>query len=460
MKEVKVNAIKSLSQVSLSANFLIHALLKRSCLWFTVTLLFLFSPFFMVLTLSMEAQAACAPGVISVCDDQFAYKFGEFTTISYNLQRINADEAYSLGYSGKDVTVGIIDSGFSTNHRELIGRSTGDDTDAVDDFSSWEHGIHVGGIIAASWTELDDSYSKTYGSGMMGVAYEADIYTVVWNEDTTDFLTKYFKKFIDLVDIKIINNSWAEEYTIQDYFDSKGQVIESKIAKFANVMAAEIVSLLSKRDVLLIFGAGNFGYLAPATPAGLPSLAPYLSVQTEYLVNNMINAINVNVQYASNSLFYISPSSNMGSDASWYSLMAPGSNIISTTYDNYTDKDKLVLYKSISGTSMSAPYISGSAALVQQAFQGIEGKQIGDILLSTATDLALDRLPPFLIKAEAYYDANDKYTPIFKIYSYKSNAASLASLIDDFNYQANIDKYLEEFSLTNYESNLKAALDP
>lgn len=71
-----------------------------------------------------------------------------------------------------------------------------------------------------------------------------------------------------------------------------------------------------------------------------------------------------------------------------FSLVAPGSNIknVNAAYMQKpsfgrVDKD---LYRTQSGTSMAAPMVSGAAALVAQRFPFLNGKQITDVLLSTA----------------------------------------------------------------------------
>jgi subtilisin family serine protease len=152
VKEIIINQIKPiLERILLFVSSINQRFLLRICS--TSILLFLLCFTF----LAIELRAECPPGVISICDDQFASKFGPFETISHNLLSINADEAYSLGFSGKGVTVGIIDSGYSPNHREMIGRTFGYEINGPDNPSEWLHGVHVGGIIAASREQLDDN---------------------------------------------------------------------------------------------------------------------------------------------------------------------------------------------------------------------------------------------------------------------------------------------------------------
>ena len=63
-----------------------------------------------------------------------------------------------------------------------------------------------------------------------------------------------------------------------------------------------------------------------------------------------------------------------------YTLAAPGSNILSTNA-NFAAEPVKYIYDS--GTSMAAPFVTGTAGLVQEAFPYMSGKEIADTLLST-----------------------------------------------------------------------------
>ncbi|MDR2354064.1 MAG: S8 family serine peptidase, partial [Deltaproteobacteria bacterium] len=459
MKEIIINQIKPTLEKMPHFEFLIKYIFFRKGICATSIVFFLI--FIAVFTLPIDLRAECPPGIISICDDQFASKFGTFETISHNLLRINADEAYSLGFSGKGVTVGIIDSGYSPNHREMIGRSFGYEVNGPDDPSRWFHGIHVGGIIAASRAQLDDDYFSIYQNGMQGVAYEANIYTVQWDSATIQNTIILLYYFIDLPDIKVINNSWAYLTTLEEYFDDDGNIDPTKIDDWTKMIASNVDSLLSKRDVLLVFAAGNDGYLTADIPGVLPSFAPYLPEYADYLKNNFISVINVNAEYASNSPFFPEPFSQMALGSSWYTLLAPGENIISTAYKYDNEDESFILYATDSGTSMASPAVSGAAALVQEAFPGIEGKQIGDILLSTATDYSLENLPPFLIKYEQVSDGKEnEIIDKFPIYSYKSNVDSISNLLSDFIESGSLRDYVDLYFNEEYYPLLLDALDP
>ncbi|XOT95603.1 S8 family serine peptidase, partial [Alcaligenes pakistanensis] len=75
------------------------------------------------------------------------------------LDMINAAQAYALGFTGKGVTVGILDSGIAGNHPEFAGAIAGGfdfntntpytNSQGVDSDNAPGHGTHVAGIIGA-----------------------------------------------------------------------------------------------------------------------------------------------------------------------------------------------------------------------------------------------------------------------------------------------------------------------
>lgn len=103
----------------------------------------------------------------------------------------------------------------------------------------------------------------------------------------------------------------------------------------------------------------------------------------------------------------------MFSDLAMYNedttLSAPGWNI-NSAYADFEASGKY--YKDESGTSMAAPVVTGVGALVQQAFPYLSGKQIGDVLLSTANnDITANNYitneDSYFITRQSDYDEND-----------------------------------------------------
>ena len=92
---------------------------------------------------------------------------------SWQVPHISADVAHASGNFGTGVKIAVLDTGIDYRHPELVNSYRGghdfvfDDTDPMDD-NYISHGTHVAGIIAAAKN----------GTGVVGVAPEADIYAV------------------------------------------------------------------------------------------------------------------------------------------------------------------------------------------------------------------------------------------------------------------------------------------
>lgn len=115
---------------------------------------------------TLEAMA----GVAYVQDDLELYLLGgRRQTTDYGVAKIEAPDAWKLGFRGKGVKVGIFDSGIDLQHPDLRvagGIDLLGDGHGIDDCNG--HGTHVGGIVGA----LDN------GKGTVGVAPEASLYAM------------------------------------------------------------------------------------------------------------------------------------------------------------------------------------------------------------------------------------------------------------------------------------------
>jgi hypothetical protein len=255
--------------------------------------------------------------------------------------RIADRASYDLGQFGTGVVVAVVDTGVSA-HTDLSGRLlTGKSfvsgvTTAKDDNS---HGTHVAGIIAAA----------ADGKGMMGVAPGSTILPVkVMAANGSGSLTAVWSgvSYATSQDARIVNLSlgWSTPW----YGDATN--LKTAIDKGTLVVAA----------------AGNAGGVNPLYPARYAK---------ETWANGQIIAVGA-VDHNN----VIAAWSNKAGDAMNYYLVAPGTNILSTS-NNGTG----YVYKS--GTSMAAPHVSGAAALLMGYWPKLTAKETADILLTTATDL-------------------------------------------------------------------------
>jgi subtilisin family serine protease len=159
-----------------------------------------------------SAQAAgCVPGNTS---DPWYIGCASELTWNYSLAQINANGAYTRGYTGQGVVTAIFDSGLDTGDNQFTGRIAGPGYDALtgkvgvttDDM--W-HGTFVSGIIAANRD----------GIGMMGVAYGAQLLPIrIVNPDgsitLSDSQLAAAINYATNAHAKVFNNSWNSSTSI------------------------------------------------------------------------------------------------------------------------------------------------------------------------------------------------------------------------------------------------------
>lgn len=279
------------------------------------------------------------------------FKTQEFKN-STGLEAIGADKAYALGYSGDGVTLGIVDTGVRTDHEEFEGKVDNVNLSS-DEEKRWnwnldkkKHGSHVAGIMAAK---------KSIGSfgeknkNMMGVAYNASLESIA-TEGNDPSIKENYNFYLSKLgkNTKILNNSWSNNFE----FD----------LEFIGLVINDVL----KNDRVYVFSAGNEGKLSikNTTPGTLGNI--------KKIADNFINVVSVD------KFNDISNFSNLAKGVEKNTVCAVGSNVNSVLANSLSD------YTEMSGTSMAAPYVSGTLGLVQEANPYLTGKQLVDIVLTTA----------------------------------------------------------------------------
>lgn len=297
-----------------------------------------------------------APKRLGVVSDRFlaANKF------TYGLEKLQVPELRQSfsAITGKDVLVGILDTGIDASHPDLKDHVVmwKDFTPAgkkqpIDEYG---HGTHVAGTISGG------SASGT----SIGVAPEAKL--VIGrifdaNGSTTDAIILQAMQWIADPDGNpatndfpvLVSNSWGGgEPSISD--DPKDDAM------------CRAVTSWSKLGILPVFAAGNSGS-SPET-INLPGGCP--------------DALSVG---ATDSKDAIASFSSRGA-AKWKTgtfiapiVSAPGVGVISTVPGGK--------YEAYSGTSMATPHVAGLATLLYQAAPNAPIAAIKETLASTALDL-------------------------------------------------------------------------
>ena len=300
--------------------------------------------------------------------------------VDSHLGRINAAAAYARGATGEGETIAIFDTGILASHPEFSGAGKVIQPGISNAGADKRHGTAVSAAAAAR---------RDAGLNMHGVAYDA---TIAFREiplDTPDGTYRpinlttfsedaaFFAQLIDYAtthNAAIMNASFNENGAISTY--DRAEVI-SEFADSAAVLAQANTDDADKK--IIVWAAGNGGtqrtidrevaiHDSPEIYAGFGIYFPELQ-------KNIIAVVALDQDGS------IARYSNRCGIAKNFCIAAPGTGIISALAlrlpnNQYSDDYG---YRPFSGTSLAAPIVSGSLAVLRQFFRG----QIGNTELVT-----------------------------------------------------------------------------
>ncbi len=280
-----------------------------------------------------------------------------------------AISAWQLGANGRGVTIGIVDTGLDTSMTEFGARISPLSADVVATrgvFPEDDHGTMVA-LVAAGGRD---------SSGIMGIAFEATILALRADSPGSCAGTNPLVPDCEFLDRDIATG-------IDRAVQGGAGVINLSLGGSApNAALRAAVARAAAANVVIVISAGNErNDTAPVNDPNQPD--PLASGIRQAGGSNVIIAGSVG------STGLISDFSNLaGSEASWY-LTARGERVC-CVYENGSIQITVTNGQSfqtlVSGTSFSAPQISGAVALLRQAFPNLTATQVVDLLLRTATD--------------------------------------------------------------------------
>lgn len=373
--------------------------------------------------------------------DADSFRTDEYKAMGENvLDLVNAAGAYAQDYTGKGVTVGVTDAGIvNFSHTEFSGKTGSnvvfDGLESTEVPLTWAelmHPTHVAGIAAADKN----------GFGMHGVAYDADVASSsvmghYYGGGGFESSSSFYDNYLTNPDIKIINNSWGNSTYLSDVQNEEDfNEIRDFIQSYNSKIEAEKAV---NNDKLLVLCAGNAGHLTATinnhfdVVTGDKVFNDNIITVTAAKSNSFTKNQNGGFNVQSDAIAIFSDLAMYNEDTT---LSAPGFNI-NSAYADFAESG--IYYKALSGTSMAAPMVTGVGALVQQAFPYLSGKQIGDVLLSTAnSDITVQ--DSYFITTQ--YDTDDDGTnhAYLNVYYFDSKENNNTNVNDDI-----IEYYKENF---------------
>src|SRR3989344_2661123 len=310
--------------------------------------------------------------------------------IPFNIKKVKADSVWNLS-NGSGIRVAVLDTGIDS-HSDL-SIAGGYSVVSADYNDNNGHGTSVSGVIAA----LSDN------EGLIGVSPAVDLYTVKIMESSSGSLSD-----------AIAGVEWAIDNNMDIISMSFGIESYSQIFK-------EVLQEAYDNGILLVAASGNGGTDNILYPAKYSSVIA-------------VGATNENDDLASFSSYGFEQE-----------LVAPGVDINSTDLGNG--------YNTASGTSMSAPHVTGVAALIKSFNKSLTNIEIRNKLRNDALDLGEagkdDMFGYGLVQINLevfnFTQINESYFyEVFNVSNYRFFNETLifwlsgTGTIDDVNYQKGI----------------------
>jgi len=282
-----------------------------------------------------------------------------------NLDAVAARELWARGYDGRGIVVGVMDSGVDINHPALKSKWRGGSNSWFDPYQNTRepydpdlsgHGTAVTGVILG----------EDEGGSAFGVAPGAKwIAAKIFPDEGDAINSKIQESFQWMLDPdgmpdtddapNIVNNSWGfENYAGECVLD---------IPQIINFHRE--IQILRTAGISVVFSAGNSGLDGDMSPANYP----------ESLAVGSVDSFNTISHFSA-----VGPSSCAGDDL-FPDLVAPGESIFTAT------NDPSFPYALYSGTSFSAPHVTGVMALLLNAFPHASPSELETVLKTSALDL-------------------------------------------------------------------------
>jgi hypothetical protein len=306
--------------------------------------------------------------------DPASFRTSEFNR-SYHLGAIGAEYAYAKGLTGAGVTIGILDFNFDFSSGELTyaSGSAGINQAYIDMYeaqtgeeSSDEPHGHAVAVFAAGARNAVDTHGVAYDAKILAVDYFSGVnLKQVQQGGITYYVSNPYT---------YMTNRGARVINISIGYDEDDIISNPPPVSQRYVLDSPLYAL--DQGAVLVAAAGNSGEPEPM----LSNLDIMDDAVSEGLLNNSTGAFIIVGSVDKNNV--ISDFSDRAGRAMNIFLVAPGEEVV-FPFRNQNGPGLFIG----SGTSFSAPQVSGAAAILYQRWPQLSGQAIADILFNSATDL-------------------------------------------------------------------------
>lgn len=282
-----------------------------------------------------------------------------FGSVPWNLDSIHANWLWEQGFTGKNVHLGVLDTGADSTHKELTGKiknfafidragmvikeKVGYDTDT--------HGTHVSGIIAGGSTQkpLGVSPDSVLSVGVVipggGGSFVQILAGLEWMLD-------------------------PDQDPLTD--DSPRAVNLSLGAPGYLTIWSDILEKMLNHNILPVFSVGNDGDGITSTPGNTPLSCSVGALDEQNKVGTFSSG--------ADHLYWEDDKSTL-LDYTKPDVSAPGVRVVSSIPGNK--------YAAMSGSSMAAPHLTGAVGLLASAFPDISAYDLRAYIEASALDLGI-----------------------------------------------------------------------
>ena len=281
----------------------------------------------------------------------------------WHLDAIRLKQGWSITKGSSDVRVAVVDDGIEAGHPMFKGRIV----DAYNVFTQNNrlslgqgHGTHTAGLAAGS--------ADYYNKGASGVAPNCKLMPVQVFDNKQCPLSALIAGTMYAIHhgADVVNLSVGPSFKGLNQLPVEQQ---NEIAKrqFKNLekLWARVCALAAKKNCILVFAAGNDDILSSIPP------------ENRNASSIVVAAVDKNL--------YPTDFTNYGPCSD---ISAPGKGI----YSSYPHGD----FKSFDGTSMAAPIVSGTIALMKSIKKDLTVEQARNVLYKTGSDV-YGFMPPMVL---------------------------------------------------------------
>ena len=329
----------------------------------------------------------------------------------WGLNFINASDAYSYGASGKGVVIGVVDEALDWGHHEFLREnilhpdsvltySENREPTALEKF----HGTATTSIIAG---RKDD---EPVDRNMHGVAYDAQILFIAielgsppsdGEYEPIDIPAFSWERF-DEQESKFYKELSSKSDVINNSFGFTGQITDYSKETLQNTFPKLINTFISEQETIFVWSAGNYNGIKDTEGGEVNATDPGILAGLGYyfpeLTKNNVAVVAVDQEGD------IADFSNRCGVAKDFCIAAPGVKvplaIPNNLFNSLSDKEKSNFNENVlnyledhpseayllgSGTSFSAPHVSGAIAVLKELFNdNLSSVQILERLFNTA----------------------------------------------------------------------------